>query len=74
MGYASRFLEWRKYREPVEDDRCPATKGLPEDAVHLLHQSFVHILRMRRSIERTDRLIASSRQAALASRELLDRP
>ena len=47
-------------RKRVEDVRCPAVKGLPDDIYHMLHHSFVDILKMRRSIESLDVLIATS--------------
>jgi hypothetical protein len=60
-------------RKRIESVRCPAVKGLPDDIYHMLHHSFVDILKMRRSIERADVLIDASREAALESREVLKR-
>ena len=31
-----------------------SVKGLPDDIYHMLHRSYVRILKMRRSIERAD--------------------
>ena len=53
--------------------RCPVVKGLPDDIYHTLHHSFVHILKMRRSIESADALIDSSRKAAIESWDVLKR-
>ena len=57
----------------IEDVRCPAVKGLPDDIYHILHHSFVEILMMRRSIESADAHIDTSREAILKSREALKR-
>ena len=57
----------------IEDLRIPAVKGLPDDVYHMLHHSFVDIARLRRSIERADAQICQSREAILASREMLER-
>jgi hypothetical protein len=63
----------RPRRKRIEDVRCPAVKGLPNDVYHVLHQSFVDILRMRRSIESTDVLIKASRKVIRQSRDMLKR-
>ena len=34
-------------RKRIEDVRCPAVKGVPNDIYHILHHSFVEILKMR---------------------------
>jgi len=60
-------------RKRIEDVRCPVVKGLPDDVYDMLHHSFVHILRMRRSIESTDAQVDRSREAILESREMLQR-
>jgi len=60
-------------RKRIEDVRCPTVKGLPDDIYHMLHHSFVDILKMRRSIEIVDVLINESRMAALESRDVLKR-
>jgi len=57
----------------VEEVRCPAVKGLPEDIYHMLHHSFVDILKMRRSIEKFDALIEASVKTIHQSRDLLER-
>jgi hypothetical protein len=57
-------LETILRRKRIEDVRCPDVKGLPDDIYHILHHSFVEILKMRRSIESTDALIDTSREAA----------
>jgi len=62
-----------RMRKQIEDLRCPATKGLPEDAVRLLHHSLVDIVRMRRSIETTDRQLKLSHEAIFETCELLSR-
>jgi len=62
-----------KVRKRIEDVRCPAVKGLPDDVYHLLHHSFVHILRMRRSIASADAHLDRSWEAILESREMLQR-
>jgi len=66
-------LETTLRRRRIEDVRCPAVKGLPDDVYHILHHSFVHILKMRRSIESADALIDTSMEAILKSREVLKR-
>jgi hypothetical protein len=53
--------------------RCPNVKGLPDDVVRTLHHSIVDIVRMRRSIERTDKALELSMLAAFESCELLKR-
>jgi len=60
-------------RKRIEDLRIPAVKGLPDDIYHMLHHSFVDILKMRRSIESADALIDQARETALESWELLKR-
>ena len=60
-------------RKRIEDVRCPVVKGLPDDVYHMLHHSFVHILRMRRSIESADAQVDRSREAILESRKMLVR-
>ena len=60
-------------RKRIEDVRCPAINGLPDDVYHMLHHSFVHILRMLRSIESADAHMDRSREAILESREMLQR-
>jgi len=60
-------------RKRIEDVRCPVVKGLPDDVYHMLHHSFVHIIRLRRSIENADAQVERSREAILESREMLQR-
>jgi hypothetical protein len=60
-------------RKRIEDVRCPAVKGIPDNIYHILHHSFVEILKMRRSIEGADAHIATSREAVLNSCEVLKR-
>jgi hypothetical protein len=60
-------------RKRIDDVRCPDIKGLPDDIVHVLHNSFVGILRMRRSIENADRVAESGRRAAIEAQALLAR-
>jgi hypothetical protein len=59
-------------RKRIEDVRCPAFKGLPGDICHMLHHSFVDILKMR-SIENLDVLIDASKRSVLESLYLLKR-
>jgi len=66
-------LEAPRGRKRIEEARCPAVKGLSDDIYHILHHSFVHILKMRRSIESADVLIEASMEAILQSREVLKR-
>jgi len=47
-------LQYPHRRKRIEDLRCPAVKGLPDDIYHVLHHRFVEILKMRRSIESAD--------------------
>ena len=60
-------------RKRIEDVRCPDVDGLPDDIYHLLHHSFVHILKMRRSIESADVFVDKSKEAILASHKMLKR-
>jgi len=60
-------------RKRIEDVRCPAVEGLPEDIYDILHHSFVDILKMRRSIEMLDTSIDASWKAVLESCEVLKR-
>jgi hypothetical protein len=60
----------RKY---IDDARCPAVRGLPDDIYHILHHSFVGILRMRRNIEKDETLINASIAAIFESIDLLKR-
>jgi hypothetical protein len=53
--------------------RCPDVKGLPDDIYHILHHSFVEILKMRRSIESADAFADKSREAIIEAREVLKR-
>ena len=62
-----------RFRKRIEDVRCPAVNGLPDDIYHVLHHSFVHILKMRRSIENTDAIIDRSVDAILETRQMLKR-
>jgi hypothetical protein len=57
----------------IEDVRRPAVKGLPDDVYHILHHSFVDILRMRRSIESVDAIIDTSKKAVIESCDVLKR-
>jgi hypothetical protein len=66
-------LEDRPCRKRIEDVRCPAFKGVPDDICHMLHHSFVDILKMRRSIENLDVLIDASKRSVLESSEVLKR-
>jgi hypothetical protein len=66
-------LETTPRRKRIEDVRCPAVNGLPDDVYHILHHSFVEILKMRRSIESADAHIVTSREAVLNSCEVLRR-
>jgi hypothetical protein len=65
-------LQNPRRRRHIEDVRCPTVKGLPDDIYHILHHSFVEILKMRRSIESANGLIDTSKVAALESREVLE--
>ena len=60
-------------RKRIDGLRFPNINGLPEDVVHSLHHSLVHITRMRRSIERTDNLVKRSMLAVSESCQLLKR-
>ena len=60
-------------RKRIEDVRCPAVKGLSDDVYHILHHSFVEILKMRRSIESADAHIDTSREAVIDSWDILKR-
>jgi hypothetical protein len=54
-------------RMPIEDVRCPNIKGLPDNIYHMLHHSFIEILKMRRSIESMDAGIEQSTKAIVES-------
>ena len=56
----------------LEELRIPAVNGLPDDIYHMLHHSFVDILKMR-SIENLDVLIDASKRSVLESLYLLKR-
>jgi hypothetical protein len=62
-----------RLRKRVEDVRCPAVKGLPDDVYHILHHSYVEILKMRRSIESADVHVDMSRDAVIDSWYVLKR-
>ena len=67
-------MAWAAHRRRrIEDVRCPAVKGLPDDIYHILHHSFVDILRMRRSIESADTFIDTSRKAVIESCDVVKR-
>jgi hypothetical protein len=66
-------FDYPKQRKRIEDVRVPAVKGLPDDVYHLLHRSFVGIVRMRRSIEAGDVALRSSAKAIAESQALLKR-
>ena len=51
------------WRKRIEDVRCPAIKGLPDDAYHMLHHSFIEIVKMRKSIESSDTHVEQSLDA-----------
>jgi len=57
----------------IDHMRCPAIEGLDSDTVHMLHQSMVQIVQMRRSIERIELQVHRSRCAAYESEDLLRR-
>jgi len=58
-------------RKRIDDIRCPAIKGLPEDVVHILHHSLVEIAIMRQSIESANQEVERSLLAVFESCELL---
>ena len=60
-------------RKRIEDLRVPNINGLPRGVVQTLHDSIVHIVRMRRSIEGVHRDLEQSKLAAFESCELLKR-
>jgi hypothetical protein len=60
-------------RKRIEDVRIPAVKGMPDDIYHMLHRTYVGILKMRRSVERADAALNASLRAAAESAELLRR-
>ena len=66
-------LQGPRRRKSIEDVRCPNVKGLPDDIYHMLHHSFVEILKMRRSIESADAHIDKSTEAAKDSLDVLKR-
>ena len=63
--------EWPKAF--VDRIRCPRIKGLPPETIHLLHKSLVHIVNMRRSIERANLQRDRSILAAIEAEQLLGR-
>jgi len=73
FGACAMSLETNPRRKRIEDVRCPAVKGLPDDIYHILHHSFVEILKMRRSIESADAHMDTSREAVPKSCEALKR-
>jgi hypothetical protein len=57
----------------LEELRIPAVNGLPDDIYHMLHHSFVGILKMRRSIEAANIQLEASAKAVEESRQMLTR-
>jgi len=57
----------------IEGLRIPAVGVLPDDIYHMLHHSFVRIVKMRRSIERANFHLAQSNKAVGESLEILAR-
>jgi len=55
----------------IDHIRCSAIQSLDKDTVHMLHQSLVHLVRMRRSIERAELQIGRSWTSAIDSMLLL---
>src|SRR5262249_43255981 len=51
----------------------PSVKGVPDEIYHMLHHSYVGILKMRRSIESADAHIDASEKAIFESIALLKR-
>jgi hypothetical protein len=66
-------MKIERRRKRIEDVRAPAVNGLPDDVYHVLHHSFVDIVRMRRSIESADTHVDRSREAISESWEVLKR-
>jgi len=66
-------LQGPRRRKRIEDVRCTAIKGLPDDIYPMLHHSFVDILKMRRSIEDVNVLVDGSAKAILESLDVLKR-
>jgi len=61
----------RQRADCMDHIRGPAIERLPRDTVILLHNSLVHIVRLRRGIEVTDRQVQRAREAACDSVFLL---
>ena len=53
--------------------RCPAVQDLPDDVYHILHHSFVEILKMCRSIAIAEARIDESMMAVIESCDVLKR-
>jgi hypothetical protein len=64
-------VEWPE--DLIDHIRCPRIQGLPHETIHLLHKSLVHIVNMRRSIERANLQRDRSILAALEAEQLLAR-
>jgi hypothetical protein len=60
-------------RKRIANVRIPLMQGIPDDIYHMLHRSYVGILKMRRSIESADTHVEASWRAAAESAELLRR-
>jgi len=58
-------------RNSIDRIRCPDIAGLPEVTVILLHNSLVHIVRMRSSIEAAERQLELAKAAVKDSECLL---
>ena len=71
MGKVWAMAVTRQPRNCVDRIRCPDIDGLPGEVVVLLHNSLVHIVRMRRGIEATGRQVQRSKEAAWGSIFLL---
>ena len=59
------------FRKRMEDLHVAVPKELPDETYRVLHNSFVDIFKMRRSIEGVDALVEQSTKAILESREML---
>jgi hypothetical protein len=60
-------------RKRIEDLSILAGNAIPDDIYHMLHHSFVDIVRMRRSIEAANIRLEASTKAVEESREILAR-
>lgn len=69
MGIAHRPIP----KNCIDQIRCPAIQGMPRETVHMLHDSLVGLVYLRRSIEHTQLHVDRSLDAVRECEKLLHR-